>query len=68
MVLLSLYCGIRRGTLFGLLWGDMDFDASILTMRGEIIKNGEILRVPVNSIVVNTLTAWRDHIGKYLPR
>jgi site-specific recombinase XerD len=60
MVLVSLYCGIRRGTLFGLLWGDMDFDAGVLTMRGEIIKGGKILRVPVNSIVVNTLAAWRD--------
>jgi integrase len=58
MVLLSLYCGIRRGTLLGLLWGDMDFSAGILTMRGEITKNGEILRVPVNAITFNTFSAW----------
>ncbi|MDR1908071.1 MAG: site-specific integrase [Holosporales bacterium] len=67
MVLLSLYCGIRRGTLLGLLWGDMNFAAEILTMRGEIMKGGEILRVPVNSIVLNTLAAWRNQSGNIAP-
>jgi integrase len=67
MVILSLYCGIRRGTLLGLLWGDMDFSAEILTMRGEIMKGGEILRVPVNSIVLNTLVAWRNQSENIAP-
>jgi site-specific recombinase XerD len=60
MVLVSLYSGIRRGTLLGLLWGDMDFSAEVLTMRSEITKSGEMLRAPVNSIVLHTLRAWRE--------
>ncbi len=60
MVLVSLYSGIRQGTLFGLKWGDMDFESGILTMRGEIMKSGEMLRVPTVDIVFDTLAAWRD--------
>ena len=67
MVLLSLYCGIRRGTIFGLRWDDVDFEAEILTMRGEIMKGGEVLRVQINSIVLGTLAAWRDQSAKASP-
>jgi len=32
-ILLSLYTGLRVGEVCGLMWGDIDFDKSILTVR-----------------------------------
>lgn len=41
-VLLSLYTGLRVGEVCGLMWGDIDFDKSILTVRRTVqrIRNG----------------------------
>ncbi len=60
MVIVSLYSGIRRSTLFSLRWEDIDFSTNILTLRGEIMKPGESWRIPVNSIVLQTLAAWQN--------
>lgn len=35
-VLLSLYTGLRVGEVCGLMWGDIDFDKSILTVRRTV--------------------------------
>lgn len=41
-VLLSLYTGLRVGEVCGLMWGDIDFDKSILTVRRTVqrIRSG----------------------------
>ena len=41
-ILLSLYTGLRVGEVCGLMWGDIDFDKSILTVRRTVqrIRNG----------------------------
>jgi integrase len=67
MVLISLYSGIRRGTLFNLRWGDIDFGVNVMTLRGEIMKGGEYLRIPINSVVEKTLLAWRAQSEKTAP-
>jgi len=64
MVIVSLYSGIRKGTLLSLLWEDIDFFTGILTLRGEIMKSGDLVRVPVNSIVANTFSAWKKQSAK----
>ena len=35
-VLLSLYTGLRVGEVCGLMWRDIDFDKSILTVRRTV--------------------------------
>ena len=67
MVTVSLFSGIRRGTLLSLIWADMDFSTGILTLRGEIMKSGDILRIPVNSIVLGTLAGWKKQSKNTAP-
>jgi site-specific recombinase XerD len=59
-VLLSLNTGVRRNTLFNLVWGDVDFQAQALRLRGEISKNGKTARVPMNDDAVDILSSWRE--------
>ncbi len=60
MVLISLYCGIRRGSLFGLRWSDIDFKTRTITLRGENNKAGRTARLPINSLVIDTLREWKE--------
>jgi integrase len=64
MVLLSLHTGIRRGSVFGLRWGDIDFQAKTLTLRGDNVKNGKVTRLPLNYVVIDALTAWREQSAR----
>jgi integrase len=60
MVLVSLYSGIRRGSLFGLKWGDIDFFTKTMTIRADNDKPEKTHRFPMNSVVFDTLTKWRE--------
>ncbi|MDL2263659.1 site-specific integrase [Synergistaceae bacterium OttesenSCG-928-I11] len=60
LVLISLNSGIRQGSLFGLLWSDVDFATETVMLRGENNKPGHTTHLPVNSIVTQTLRAWRE--------
>jgi integrase len=60
MVLLSLNTGVRRGSVFGLRWGDIDFQTKTLTLRGDNVKSGKITRLPLNRIAFEVLTKWRE--------
>jgi integrase len=64
IVLLSLNTGIRRGSVFGLRWGDIDFQTRTLTLRGDNIKSGQVTRLPLNSVALDVLTAWREQSTK----
>jgi len=60
MVLLSLYTGIRRGNLFSLLWSDVDFNSSTITLRAAVSKSNKAQDLPINSVAVKVLSAWRS--------
>jgi integrase len=60
MILLSLNTGVRRGSVFGLRWGDIDFQSKTLTLRGDNVKSGKITRLPLNRAALDVLEAWRE--------
>jgi integrase len=58
-VLLSLATGIRQGALFALTWGDIDFGAQTVTLRGDDAKNSKTVTLPVCDDAVDILSSWR---------
>jgi integrase len=64
MVIVSLNTGIRRGTLFQLLWSDIDFKEGILTVRPTSEKSGKLVHIPMNETLTKTLTAWKKQTGR----
>ncbi len=53
IVTIALHTGLRQGELLRMRWRDVDFGPGILTV--ERSKHGEALRVPMNSLVKETL-------------
>lgn len=62
-VILSLNTGIRKGTLLGLRWGDVDFASRTLRLRAEIMKAGREAVVPLNDLALAALLEWRAFCG-----
>jgi site-specific recombinase XerD len=60
MVLVALNTGIRQNNLFSLEWRDVDFESQTMTLRAKITKSKKTTMLPINSVVVKTLTAWRE--------
>jgi integrase len=63
MVIVSLNTGIRRGSLFGLLWSDIDFREEILTVRPETAKAGKEIHIPMNPTLTEALATWKKQTG-----
>jgi integrase len=69
---LSLGCGLRRGEVLGLRWADVDLDAGVLTVAGNVTRSSAGLvrgepktrrgrrQVPVPAVVVNALRVHRQ--------
>jgi integrase len=60
MVLVSLNSGIRRGSLFGLKWGDIDFFTRTMTIQPDNSKPEIAHQLPMNAIVNETLAVWKE--------
>lgn len=58
-VIFSLNTGVRRGTLLGLKWEDVDFELRCLNLRAEIMKGGKDAVIPLNKRAYKTLTEWQ---------
>ena len=59
MILLALNTGVRRNALFSLVWGDVDFERRVLTLRAATAKSGRSGYVPLNKTAMKVLTLWR---------
>ena len=64
MILLALSTGIRKGTLFGLEWRDVNFSENLLTIREEIDKSEEIRHMPMNDTTYYVLHKWKEQSEK----
>jgi integrase len=60
MIIVSLNTGIRQGSLFRLLWSDIDFQEGILTVRAVNAKNEKTVHIPMNETLRQTLTKWKE--------
>lgn len=60
LIEVAMNTGIRRGSLFGLIWADVDFDLRTIRLRGEEAKSGKQNYIPMNDVVLDILTSWRD--------
>jgi integrase len=67
MILVALNTGIRQNNLFSLEWGDIDFESQTMTLRAKITKSKKTTMLPINSVVVKTLTAWRKQSSDTSP-
>ena len=54
-IFLSLFTAARRNNVLGMRWNDIDFDATLWTIPGEISKNGSIMRVPLAKAAIEIL-------------
>lgn len=52
---LALLTGMRRGALMALRWDDIDFEQSIVRLRGEAAKNGKTMYLPLNHQAIEIL-------------
>jgi integrase len=63
MVIVSLNAGIRRGSLFGLRWNDVNFQEDNLTVVSYKGKVRKIIHVPMNCQLKMALYAWKEQTG-----
>jgi integrase len=75
LVLLAASTGLRQSELFGLKWGDIDFENGTMTVTRSITY-GVVGRcktessqkpVPVHSILADALVQWRDRCSYRKP-
>ncbi len=62
-VLLALNTGARRGEMFNLNWGDIDFQSKNLAIHGNIGKGKTTRTVPLNSEAIEILQKWKELSG-----
>ena len=63
MIATAVYCGLRKGELFGLRWSDVDLDAArldVLRSYRLLPKSGKARHVPIHADLSRTLRVWRD--------
>jgi integrase len=69
LVLIAAGTGLRQSELFGLKWGDIDFEQRTMNVTRSIV-NGVVgyfktessqRPVPLHSILGDALSTWREH-------
>lgn len=78
LLLVAYYTAIRRRTLFGLEWTDIEFETGVLTVRPQLMKNRRGKRIKLPESVLEALkriekpvrqfifqTPWKDDASLY---
>lgn len=67
MIATAIYCGLRKGELFGLRWRDVNFETSkvfVCRSYDGDTKSGEDRLVPLNPLLAPILRRWRERCPK----
>ena len=64
MMLMALYTGMRRGELFKLTWGDVDFERGFILIRDP--KGGKSQSIPLNDAARELLDNQEQTASKYV--
>jgi integrase len=67
MILISLYTGIRQGSLFSLTWDGIDFETKTLTIQAKDVKGQKTLCLPMNNTVIKVFSTWREQCADTSP-
>ena len=59
VVIVALNTGLRRGELFSLKWGDIDFERRMVTVRAAVAKTHTTRHVPLNEDALEALRGWK---------
>ena len=61
LVLLALHTGMRRGEIFNLRWGDVDFKVrSVAVLHALGAKSNDTRHIPLNEKAIEALSAWSE--------
>jgi len=52
---LAMFTGLRRGSLFRLQWGNIEFERKIIQLPTEAMKSKHALTIPLNSLAEDVL-------------
>lgn len=66
MMRLALTTGMRRGSLLGLQWDDLDFKSGYITLRGEEAKSGKTTQIPMSTAAREVLQSIQQTKSHYL--
>jgi integrase len=66
LILVCLNTGARRNAVFSLLWGDIDFERRVVTLRAADAKTRE-QHVPMTDTIYSTLSLWKQQCEDTAP-
>jgi integrase len=61
ITLIALDCGLRRGEILTLTWGDVDLDGRTITVRAFNAKTAKSRTVAMTTRVYEWLSRWREN-------
>ncbi|MBL6691599.1 MAG: site-specific integrase [Pseudomonadales bacterium] len=60
LCILAMNTGMRRGEIFQLEWGSVDFNLKQIKIKAASAKSGKSRDIPMNDEVLQTLLTWRN--------
>ena len=63
IIILALNTGMRRGEIFNLTWGNVDFNKRIVTVSAATAKSSKTRHIPLNNEALDMLKKWKEQVS-----